>query len=189
MGKTPVEVEALVEGRELPREPRWLGSPVRLIDCRGKLDIRSHARNAHTRAVRYLRPARDRQVKAMRMVRFDNGGRRGPQLRSGRADFVRPARLECKPEGKPSNERRDPAKDEAHSDVDQEFPRPIAVPLTKGQRAPRSPFDHRKKQNIAAKSSGDGASQSNPRGFADPAGAHAQPFADRRQTHPLAWQS
>src|SRR5262245_18398415 len=55
VAKTPVEVEALVEGRVLPREPRWLGPPVRLIDCRGKLDIRSHARNAHTRAVRYQR--------------------------------------------------------------------------------------------------------------------------------------
>ena len=140
--KTPVEGKTLVEGHALPHGHRRVGPPVRLLDRRGERDIRSQARHAHARAVRYLRPEGGREVKALRMDRSENGRawRLGPQLGIGRADLVPPLGLECKPEGKPSNERRDPCRDQAHPDVNQEIPRPLArSPWPGGQPAHRVP--------------------------------------------------
>ena len=37
-----------------------------------------------------------------------------------------PLGWECQPEGKPSNERRDPCRDQAHPDVNQKIPLPLA---------------------------------------------------------------
>jgi hypothetical protein len=121
-GKPPVEVKTLVGGQALPHGHRWVGLPVRLLDRRGERDIRSQARHAHARAVRYLRLEGGREVKALGMDR--SAGRLGPQLGIGRANLVPPLGLERKPEGKPSNERHDPCQDQAHPDANQESPLP-----------------------------------------------------------------
>ena len=51
---------------------------------------------------------------------------RGDSARSSATaePLVPPLGWECKPEGKPSNERRDPCRDQAHPDVNQESPFP-----------------------------------------------------------------
>ncbi len=160
-GQTPVEGKALVEGHALPHGHRRVGPPVRLLDRRGERDIRSQARHAHVRAVRYLRPEGGREVKALRMDRSENrrAWRLGPQLGIGRADLVPPLGWECKPEDKPGNERRDPQEDQAHPDVNQEFPRPYLArsPRAGGSRHSAFPKFQPKKTEHCGKESSAGS--------------------------------